>query len=482
MKAYFCSAVRYVIFIAATLPLSNYANAQNPDLSFLLNLLDGIEAGAWVQVTSTNSFQDVWPSEAQQPQHGSNANAERTTAPRLVIRLPSGFAWDSKRGNLILFGGGFGSNNYAGNEVYFWSGVDRRWLLASLPSQRDPNNDCLVLNGADDAPSSVAVYDSVVYLPEADRFVTLGGTTFSNAPFFCTNYVPDPIRDSSLTGPYFFDPSKFDPNQKQVGGSTGTHVDLTDTTVQGGNMWENRQTFAQPSRLVKDTTSSLSAYGGIEGGQEVIYFTGSDSFQNRFNLFRYVVGSGPGSDSVQKIGNSQAPRPGGIGFAAAAYDPNRRLFVRTHTVNFNDTPPIEYFDLTGNSGPEGKSVFTLSGEQTEFLSSFAAKNDFSIDFHPPSNSFLLWNGGTTVWQLTPPEPIATTGWQVTQLTTPASSSLPPGTITGGVWGKWKYIDQLNAFMALIGEFDGQIWLYKPNAMNTGPDTTLLEDNFDASTN
>jgi hypothetical protein len=94
------------------------------DLSYLQGLLASTPEGGWVQV-NTNKFSDAWPSTLD----GGVPNSD----PAAIVHAWSSFAWDSARGDLLLFGGGHA--NYAGNEMYVWQGSDGAWTRGSLPSR-----------------------------------------------------------------------------------------------------------------------------------------------------------------------------------------------------------------------------------------------------------------------------------------------------------------------------------------------------------
>ena len=50
--------------------------------------------------------------------------------PTVTLR---GFAWDSNRGDIVLYGGGHA--NYSGNDVYRWRSSTLLWERAAYPSE-----------------------------------------------------------------------------------------------------------------------------------------------------------------------------------------------------------------------------------------------------------------------------------------------------------------------------------------------------------
>jgi hypothetical protein len=103
---------------------------------------------------------------------------------------------------------------------------------------------------------------------------------------------------------------------------------------------------------------------------------------------------------------------------------------------------------------------TILGEGT-----FTGGPFWGVDWHPDSGTFLLWSGGGDVWSLAAPEAGTVDGiWNMSRVTTASflsAAQLPPPEIQNGVWGKWKYVPNLNAFMALEDGENGNVWVYRP---------------------
>ncbi len=98
------------------------AHAQAPS-DRLASLLSATPPGGWVKA-STNFYSDAWPT-------GADAT---NSWPGAVVRAWSSFAWDSGRGNMMLWGGGHA--NYVGNEMYVWNGA-YRGMGARFSSKQD---------------------------------------------------------------------------------------------------------------------------------------------------------------------------------------------------------------------------------------------------------------------------------------------------------------------------------------------------------
>ena len=152
-------------------------------------------------------------------------------SPSSDISAWSGAAWDSRRGNLLIWGGDIGDEQ--GNEVYIFSGKTGLWSRGALPSQITSTNGIEhTVDGVMNAPLSGESWDNVVFLKNVDRMAVIGvsrnGTTWR-----------DPSTRLS-TGPYFWDPAKADPNK--VSGLTGSQVNPSAfPDVIGGQMWQNRR-------------------------------------------------------------------------------------------------------------------------------------------------------------------------------------------------------------------------------------------------
>ena len=103
------------------------AQAHANSFERLSSLLAATPDGGWVKA-STGFFWDAWPT-------GADAVPGQLGWPGAIVRAWSSFAWDSSRGDLMLWGGGHA--NYVGNEMYVWDGDTGKWGRGSLPSRTD---------------------------------------------------------------------------------------------------------------------------------------------------------------------------------------------------------------------------------------------------------------------------------------------------------------------------------------------------------
>lgn len=417
------------------------------DQAYLEGLLASTPAGGWVEV-STTTFSSVWPT-------GADAVPPTPGSPRQVVRAWSGFAWDSARGNLLLFGGGHA--NYAGNEVYVWQGNNGQWTRGTLPSQVNLTTGWVEGNGA---PISSHTYQTNIYVPINDRFVVFGGAGWPNG---------QPQEYQGLrTGVWWWNPALADPNK--VGGANGTGWDPTRS---GSNSWQVRP--YDPWVGLPWTTEPGYIYGTTgyrqEGGKDVIYVT-MDSFGSGFpDLYRYELGSPTTPDSWQKVGitgNSV------LYSGAATVDPGRGLFVRTAKVGVTYQTDLAVWDLSKNNAanPGANPSFgvdLVDSQGADWQPNYST----SIDYDAVNDQFVIWDGtnGGNVW-VTRPTYLSngklSSTWTV-QLMTSTTSVQPAGNFADGVLGKWKYVAELGAFIALDSfndaTNDSTVWLYRPMAMS-----------------
>ena len=458
------SAVLVVMMAAMTPAMAN----STPNL---LSTLGGMQDNTWSKL-NLNSFLDIVPPEGER---GGMASGY-IYRPQSVIWAWSSFAWDSKRGDLLIWGGGHA--NYAGNEVYKWSGATQQWGLASRSSQMVPipsiggaTQNWAPVDGAMNAPTSAHTYDNNNYLPVADRMLTFGGASFNAGSGFMLKVNETTSR---ITGPYAFDPAKADATK--VGGSNGSGADATqpngiDVNSVGGKMWQNRDTPLMHNLSFVEGTTAVA----VENGKDVVYFTAAASGRTEGNLFRYAVNdvANPALDTLQQVGTFDSPinriyawNPVG----AAGYDPLSRLYVGLGQGDRGDGLGDQMFvawdlDHAGASNPSYRINPTVIG------GTYANPGrGGGIDWNPNLGAWLIWAGGGTVWALEAPESGGVSGeWTLTQVANGSSFDAavrPAANQNAGTLGKWKYASDLNAFIALEDGSNGNVWVYRPEGWVT----------------
>ena len=269
-----------------------------PDLSGLIGIIAALPEGEWSRV-NLNNYSDVWTPDDLRPLLGLS-----NPPPSKIIQAWSGYAWDSNRGDLVLFGGGHA--NYSGNDVYRWHGSTRLWERASLPSEVKQDNlgNWMAVDGPDAAPASAHTYRNNIFLPLIDRLVVFGGAANSNGGAYLRQATSTTSRP---TGPYFFDPSRADPNK--VGGTTGSHVQRVSPhpEVVGGNMWANRDIYINlpgSPPLPGTHVNGCTAYAQ-ENSRDVVYIAArSPGGGTGLELYKYTVTNlaSPAQDTITKAG------------------------------------------------------------------------------------------------------------------------------------------------------------------------------------
>ena len=437
--------------------LASSVYAEGP----LLNIVRAMPEGSWQKVNA-NSFSAAWPPAALRPGYKSGISS-----PEKIVRAWSSFAWDSARGDLIMYGGGHANSN--SNDVYRWRSRTLQWERASLSSEMEVVSPAhfLAVDGVYAAPQSAHTYDNAVYLPINDRYMNFGGATADSGGQYVMRSETDPsvLR---YTGPYLFDPAKANPDR--VGGTTGSHVQRVAPypEIQGGNMWQNRDIYANApiSSLPKSHVNGCTAYSDETPGADVVYVAArTNASATALDLYRYQLGalSAPATDQFRRVGRYWSSPSAQT---TCAYDPDARIVLRTGT----NTSPFFYWNVAtaGNTNYEQKvTVEDSVREFVDYLGSIGRQLHLcAMDYDPERANFLVWCGAGDVWRVTPPVPLAPQGWQVSRLSA-AAGAVPPNAVGAGILGKWKYVPGFDAFIGMSVDVpaDGNLWVYKPLGWN-----------------
>lgn len=425
------------------------------------SVLDSMPENSWAQL-NVNSFLSAAPD----PQFRALPFGTYAARPESVIYAWSGFAWDSRRSQLLIYGGGHA--NYAGNEVYSWNFGTGAWQLASLPSQMaaipgvNAEANYVPVDGAMNAPPSAHTYDNTVYLPIADRMLVLGGAVFQSGGQYT---VQIDSSTSRVTGPYLFDPAKADGTK--VGGTSGSGADglqpngIAVNSV-GGRMWQNRDISVGNFRslsFVEGTTAVT-----VEGGHDVVYFSARTGGGTSTNLYRYEIADvqNPAFDQLTQVGTfwNAALNPSGApnAWGAGAYDPVSRLYV---FIGSGSTFGAWDLDNAGLTNPSYGVTPTVTG------GAFNMSQMDAIEWDPLRSRWLVWGGGGAIWALKAPAAGTVAGqWTLEKLADSsmfAAGQAPAEFVAQGALGKWDYAPELDAFVALEDSGNGAVWVYKPTA-------------------
>lgn len=448
------------------------APGEAAKLDSLVNDIAALPEGGWLR-SNLNRYDEVWTPRDLRP---ISAGIEST--PSKIIQAWSSFAWDCRRGDLLIYGGGHA--NYSGNDTYRWRATTRRWERMSLPSdiRTDGMGNTTAIDGPFAAPPAAHTYDNNIYLPISDRMLVLGGSAWNNGGAFEMETGPNTER---ITGPYVFDLAKAD--GAKVGGTTGSHVKRVAPypDILGGMMWQNRDLYAlHPlSSLPSNHTSGTTAYVGGTNS-DVVLFTARQGLGTAQHLFRYIVSDADDatSDSIARIGRYVS---GVAGRGAGTYDPDLNLFVRNSIGSTGAT--YYYWDLSRSGADNPNVIFAprdLSG-------TWSYDRGYGLDFDPVRGQYLLWGGTGDVWLLRAPATVSPNGWTIERMPSPTTTATPTSSYDGvslesggGVLGKWKYIPELDAFIGLQDTSAGNVWIYKPFGWVRPGDTPPPRLNISAS--
>ena len=171
-------------------------------------------------------------------------------------------------------------------------------------------------------------------------------------------------------------------------------------------------------------------------------------------------------------------------YGAAGFDTSRNWYV---ALGEQASQKFIAWKIDGTNTINTHAValtYTVTGGLT-FPVSGTSIQVCGIDYDTARDCFLIWDGAGDVWELRAPASNLITGtWTVTRITDGASLSAgqkPANMNVAGVRGKWHFIPNLNAFMALEGDTDdGNVWLYRPPGWVAPSFLTVQESGSDTA--
>jgi len=220
-----------------------------------------------------------------------------------------------------------------------------------------------------------------------------------------------------------------------------------------------------------------------ENGRDVVYVTGDSSASGWPSLYRYELGDvrAGGTGRFEKVGIAQnVPSFQGAG----TIDSLNRLYIRTADVG-GFPSRLAVWDLTKSDAANPVANKDIPVDLVlPSGTSFDVTSFDGMDYDGRRNKLVLWDGlSGTVWETK--AVYDTSGNLLRQwVVTPVSSSTvarPDGNYATGVLGKWKFVPELGAFIALdnfaSATGDAAVWIYKPIGWqnpggNTPPTVTL----------
>ena len=101
------------------------------------------------------------------------------------------------------------------------------------------------------------------------------------------------------------------------------------------------------------------------------------------------------------------------GTTTCAYDPARKLFVRTGS----NTVPFQFWDVNFaapvNPDKAVQVDSTIATLQSWITAQSFDMHNCALEFDPTRHTFPLWCGGGTIWRLHEPPTNTTSGWTAT---------------------------------------------------------------------
>lgn len=423
-----------------------------------LDLIAAAPENSWVKLNA-NLFDSVWP-----PVDYRAPYLAGTSSPATIIQAWSGYAWDSKRSRLLLWGGGHA--NSSGNELFAWDARTRQWSLAFYPSDVIPvvgGGAYDTIDGARHSPLSSHTYASNHYLPHIDRMVVFGGAAHSTGGAMVLRDPPGSATIVRAVGCYTVQPELMD--KGFVGGLPGSNPHRNTTVgvdLHGARAWEFRD-WLNPDE------QAFAGFGArTNSGVDVRSESGADACYVLFSSNAWRIGFSPDwrADTITKVGQYWAETQETL--RAVALHNGANLFVSTG----NSTKPLTFWDLDyAGAGNKDKSVLAANlggAAAAAFLADSISRMGMAYD--PVSDRLLLWQDGGRVYAVTVPpgKPTPTTGWSIEIIADPASPRpqthselLAAGADSTGVTGKWRYTPEMGVFIGLQHRVQGNVWAFKP---------------------
>jgi hypothetical protein len=290
----------------------------------------------------------------------------------------SGAVFDTKRNQLVIWGGGH--NSYDGNEVYAFDVMSLTWKRLTDPSE--PNT-CQQVS-VDGTPTSRHTYNGMAYIEHADRFFATGGALACYSGGCGANIT------------WIFD----------------------FTTAQ----WSNRNPLGM---LPTTTCENIAAYDPET--RKVWWFDGD--FSNANGLWSYDYDQNQWTKHNSDL----------ITRRTATIDTKRGLLIVVGKGNVLSYGIREKNYL--------KQVWNTTGGEY-----FIGSQKPGLAYDPTTDRIVGWAGGS-VYALNPDTKI----W-----TQHSAEGAPSTEAIVGVYGLWRYVPSLNAFVVVTSPL-GNVHFYKFSA-------------------
>ena len=426
----------------------------------LLDLLAGIQDGQWVKA-NTNTYQSIWP-RTKTPNYGPGLGYEA-----FVINAWSSMAWDSKRHRICLWGGGHANTD--DSALYIWDGNSGEWRVGyytpAVEIGTDPSGDKKSMDGHLVTPVSSHTYSGNNYLPVLDRFYTHGGAADQTGGGFrvydqatsAYRNIAGYLCQLDLAGQGF------------VSGTTGSNwIRTGGKALPGAQAWEVLDYIGAGMAVTFTSAVAGGSDVRVENGVDVVYRVGSS--EGAKNLRKITM---PSLDitthTIEHLGRVWTY---GLGEdIGCALDPTANImFVAAQSAD-------RFWDIKTAGATNNWQVPTFTNatlysqyiadryyEGTRRTAPGCASDDVR-------GGVFVWMNGGKVYHITPPagNPTPAAGWSIAlvadeTVTRPLSSDeirAQNGSWLPGVWGKWKYASDLDAYVGLQHPNNGDVWLWRP---------------------
>ena len=421
-----------------------------------LDLIAAAPENSWIKLNAT-PYNSAWPPNDYRAPYFGNPSK-----PKTIIEAWSGFAWDSKRSRLLLWGGGHA--NSSGNELFAWDASTRQWSLALYPSdviEVNGGGAFDTVDGARHSPLSSHTYASNQYLPTIDRMVVFGGAAHSTGAGMVLREPPGAATLLRYVGCYTVQPALL--GQGFVGGLPGSNPHRNTTLgvdLPGARAWEMRDWLAPDAQAFAGFGAMVNSGVDVrkEAGADVAYALFANS------AWRISFAENWRNDVITKVGQYWSETQSTL--RAVALHSAANVFVSTG----KEAKPLTFWDLD-YAGAENKDKSVLAENLGGTgAAAFLAENigTAGMAYDPLRERLLVWFDGGRIYEITIPagKPTPTTGWVVTVLADPASprpqTPAEMGTnASTGVTGKWRYAPDMDVFIGLQHNTDGNVWAFKP---------------------
>uniref|UniRef100_UPI0025BB0937 hypothetical protein n=1 Tax=Aquisalimonas sp. TaxID=1872621 RepID=UPI0025BB0937 len=285
------------------------------------------------------------------------------------------------------------------------------------------------------------------------------------------------VTDAPRTGPFLYDYERRDPSR--LGGHAGTAVEPSgcdNSGVQGAEAWSNPDWMdALPAWSSPDRSTVVR----VENGRDVIY-------HSRTSLQRIEIDTSGAVISMNSAGSFLQGHTG-MHVAEIIDVGDRRAFVQ-----FTGRHPsssglishlLKYWDITDFPTTYGSQVVNAAdvhissqhythadGDRPDWPDGPHASEEGSnpgMAWDTYRRKLVLWNGSKRLYELIPPQTLATTGWELADYVTDplaADGQFPVNPVVSGrtrfVLGHFHYDRGWDVYLGLEKN-STNLWLFKP---------------------